>query len=216
LHAELGAGSIQIVEHRFPPRLADLAANGRFNVEWVTFKNDARGLACARWWRDRCNEWCFARAEPGRFGDQKYLDEWPERFEGVQVLAHIGGGLAPWNHERWALTQREGGVFVDGVPLVFFHYHAFQLFSDGSSSPCGALYEEVRVFPRVLAREYVRALQNAGAELTRAVGSFSYGVSEAPPRSPVARAFGAARAGLRAALPPAWRERVSRARRWLS
>jgi hypothetical protein len=31
----------------------------------------------------------------GVYNVQKYLDDWPERFDGVHVLDHKGGGLAP-------------------------------------------------------------------------------------------------------------------------
>src|SRR5262249_5291447 len=105
---ELADGSILIVPHRYAPehRIWEEPC-GIYNVQFVTFRRDANGLAALDWWRERCLEWCYNRYEDGRFGDQKYLDDWPTRFGGVRVLEHLGGGLAPWNVGQYRL-ERDG------------------------------------------------------------------------------------------------------------
>lgn len=129
LFEELGSDSILIVPHRYAPEhRGKEEASGIYNVEWLTFKRDERGLTALRWWHERCIEWCYARVENGKMGDQKYLDDWPERFEGVHVLRHPGGGLAPWNVTNHELRQVAGRMEVDGVPLVFYHHHGLDLY----------------------------------------------------------------------------------------
>jgi hypothetical protein len=129
LFAELGDDSAQIVPHRYAPEHRHFEeTSGIYNVEWLTFKRDERGLEALGWWRERCLEWCYQRFEDGKFGDQKYLDDWPQRFSGVTVLQHIGGGVAPWNVANYTLTERDGLPYVDDVPVVFYHHHSLQLF----------------------------------------------------------------------------------------
>lgn len=123
LFTELGGNSIGIIPHRFPDSLRHMEANGIFNVGWLTFRQDERGLACLRWWRDRCIEWCYDRRESGRFADQKYLDDWPRRFEGVAVLEHKGANVASWNLSNYGYEEKGREVLVDGQPLIFFHFH---------------------------------------------------------------------------------------------
>ncbi len=70
-----------ITPHRYAARWKRYEAlSGIYNVQFVTFRDDAQGSETLRWWRDRCLEWCYFRAEDGKLGDQKYLDDWPERF----------------------------------------------------------------------------------------------------------------------------------------
>jgi len=122
-----GDGSILIVEHRYSPDLMYLRAeSGIYNVSLLTFRHDVNALACLNWWRARCLEWCYARAEDGKMGDQKYLDDWPQRFPGVVVLKHAGCGVAPWNIQNYHIRQRDYGVWVDNVPLIFYHFHQFK------------------------------------------------------------------------------------------
>jgi len=77
---ELGDRAIGIIGHRFPASLRGLERFGVYNVGWLSFRRNAHALACLRWWRERCLEWCFDRYEDGRFADQKYLDDWPSDF----------------------------------------------------------------------------------------------------------------------------------------
>jgi hypothetical protein len=123
LFNELAENSIGIISHRFSAALRHMEEYGIFNVGWVTFRHDERALTCLRWWRERCLEWCYDRKEPGRFADQKYLDDWPRRFNGVTVLKQKGANVAPWNLSNYSYEEKEGSVLVDGQPLIFFHFH---------------------------------------------------------------------------------------------
>ena len=125
---ELDGGSIMIVPHRPTTRFQpDVAWAGIYNVGMLTFRRDENGVAALRWWRRRCLEWCYKQSEDGKFGDQKYLDDWPVRFRGVHVLQNFAGGVAPWNSARYTFDRKDGQVTVDGEPLIFYHYQTFQL-----------------------------------------------------------------------------------------
>ncbi len=113
---------VLITEHAFAPEYSNRLRYGRFCVQFMTFKRTPEGLRVLRWWRDRCLEWCYAREEDGKFGDQKYLDDWPQRFEAeVHVLRQTEKTLAPWNV---AHVERTRGR----VSPVFFHFHALRHF----------------------------------------------------------------------------------------
>jgi hypothetical protein len=184
---EIGAASVAIVEHRFPPQLENRLVYGRFNVGWVTFRRDADGLACLRWWRDRCVEWCYDRLEGDRFADQKYLDQWPERFSGVHVVQHHGANVAPWNLAGARVTEREGRVCVEGDPLIFFHFHGLTQLRDRVVDPNLEAYgaRANRVLRRRVFRPYVRALQRGAALANVAARSVSSRTGILPDRAPL-------------------------------
>lgn len=128
IYAEFQAGSILIIEHRYAPEHAHLAAeSGVYNVGCLIFRRNAQGLACLREWRGQCIAWCYRRYEEGKFGDQLYLDAWPRTYSRTVVLQHPGAGLAPWNLARYRVDVQPGGITVEGQPLIFYHYHSFAL-----------------------------------------------------------------------------------------
>ena len=102
LFHELGTESILIVPHRNPARLQWWDNWGVYDAGSITFRRDETGMSALRWWRERCLEWCFARLEDGKSGDQTYLDDWPTRFPGTHVLGHVGGGLVRGTSPRAA------------------------------------------------------------------------------------------------------------------
>jgi len=119
---EIAEHSIAIIGHRFPEHLRKNEHYGIYNVGWLSFRRDENAYACLRWWRERCLEWCYVRIEPGRFADQKYLDDWPSRFRGVVVLRHKGANLAPWNMANYNIHGDNHYIRVDKQPLIFFHF----------------------------------------------------------------------------------------------
>jgi hypothetical protein len=122
LFEEIGDRSIAIVPHRFPPAMRHWQAYGIYNVGWLTFRRSPAALTCLEWWREQCLAWCGDRADGVRFADQKYLDDWPSRFDGVHVIAHKGANLASWNLANHHVSG-PAPVCVDEAPLIFFHFH---------------------------------------------------------------------------------------------
>jgi hypothetical protein len=138
IYAELGDGSILLIEHRRPPSAPNINQNkqkGIYNVGLLVFRRSPASLACLERWREQCIDWCYDRVEPTRFGDQKYLDDWPERYEGVAVLRHRGAGLAPWNVGAYRYRRERGRVLVDGDPLIFYHFNRLRVITQWLYEP---------------------------------------------------------------------------------
>lgn len=134
VYEEMGDNSISIVRHNYSKELGYLEArSGIYNVSMVIFKNDERAKKCLLWWRERCLEWCFARSEDGKLGDQMYLNDWTERFEGVHIVKNKGVNLAPWNLNKYLITKKDNDIFVDEDKLIYYHFHSFKMYSDSSS-----------------------------------------------------------------------------------
>lgn len=123
-----------IVPHRFKDELAEKEAHdkqGSYCVEFNTFLNDKNGYEALTWWADKCLEWCYY-AVPGTtewYGDQKYLNVFQEKFEGVMVCNHFGVGMAPWNiclvdyvDEKDSIPYVR--VIKTGIeyPLIIYHF----------------------------------------------------------------------------------------------
>ncbi len=188
---EFGDASILIVEHRFAPCFASSIVNGRYNVEWLTFRRDANGLAALRWWREKCIEWCFYRLEEDRMGDQKYLDDWPTRFAGMHILQHLGAGVAPWNVSQYIVTERDGQIWVDHRPLIFYHFHQFQMFRGKRYVWASRGYSGETGLPQIVYERYICELE-AAVERVRSIDPrFSHGIvkPEKLPLRKMARRF---------------------------
>lgn len=133
---EMQNASVLITEHRYTPMYDQSATSGIYCVQFVTFKNDERGIKVLSWWQNACSEWCFARYEDGKFGDQMYLDHWTSMFDGVHVLRHLGGGVAPWNIQQYTLVQE--GSTLYGIEkktyakfeVIFYHFHALRFLNN--------------------------------------------------------------------------------------
>jgi hypothetical protein len=168
---EFSEGSIYVHEHRPGHPDFDPGA-GRFNVGLVGVRHDAQGMACVDLWRARCLEWCEHDRVNGHFGDQQYLDEWPDRFDRLVVSRHKGVGAGPWNMgDNEYRVGADGAVLVDDQPLVFFHFTRLQEIREGLVRTYARSYASrlPPVVRRSVYRPYLRTLQ-AQAQRLRALG----------------------------------------------
>jgi hypothetical protein len=128
--------SVLITDHNYHPKHDNRYSNGLYCVQYVGFKNNIDGKKALNWWRDSCIDWCFARVDGNRFGDQKYLDDWVVRFQGVWVSQNKGLGLAPWNVEMFEIQDESSNyIIIDKVtrqkfPIIFYHFHGFKVYAD--------------------------------------------------------------------------------------
>jgi hypothetical protein len=127
IYSALQNYSIGIISHRFAPKIKYMEQHGKYNVGWLSFRRDGPSLACLHWWREQCLEWCYDKPDGNRFGDQKYLDEWPRLFQGVLEIEHLGANLAPWNFGNYMLTVKDDHVWVNEYPLIFFHFQGLEI-----------------------------------------------------------------------------------------
>jgi len=141
LYEKFDGYSILIIGHRYSPKHQHLAeTSGMYNVGALLFRKDDNGIDCLVWWRQCCIEWCYNRSEEGKFGDQKYLDDWPKRYKGVLVLNNKGVNLAPWNISQYHFFIRRNQPYVDEDRVIFYHYHAFRRVSKRIIEPAPRTY----------------------------------------------------------------------------
>lgn len=145
--SEIGSSSIAITEQGISE--INEKKYGKYCVQFMFFRNDINGVKALKWWRDSCIEWCYQRFEDGKYGDQKYLDSFPEKFDNVYIIKNPGVGVAPWNMYRYKYCNEGMSIIKDKVsyPMVFFHMHGLKgeiqmdkLFLKSSDS---IIYDEV-------------------------------------------------------------------------
>lgn len=150
------------------------AKGGRFNADFVSFKNSPIGIECLETWRENCLEWCYGRLEDGKWSCQGYLRWWPEMYDDLKIIDHPGVGLARWNRNRHSLTLEGNEVRVDGEPLIFYHFSNLQRMSFRLWKPPitnMSSIEQTRLY-----EPYIRELMNAEVMVQERTGeSIEYG-----------------------------------------
>lgn len=147
---------VLITEHAYAPEYDDTKTSGRFCVQFMTFRNTYEAKEVMNWWQNKCVEWCFEEDEDeiGLFGDQKYLDLWPDLFpDKVHILQQYEKTLAPWNERHF---ERKLG---NRLRPVFYHFHGLRLIQPDRLR----IYLGYRIGPigQTFYRSYIKAFEMA-------------------------------------------------------
>lgn len=144
--------NVVITEHRFPDNLIGSRLrkrSGKYCVEFNYFDNSRNAMEALTWWKYKCFEWCYHLYEPERMGDQKYLEKFPELFNGVHELAHLGGGVAPWNLGQYRLCRLEQYKPVlkekrtgKEFELIFYHFQNIRYLSENKVNVSSGSYSK--------------------------------------------------------------------------
>ena len=127
----LGQGSIFVIPHDYDTRIyGSTPTAGNYNVGILVFRNDGNSRDCLNVWRNQCISWCKKAHDGSKFGDQGYLDQWPENFQGVVVSCNPGIHAGPWNIGKYIFGKSANTVYVSGEELVCYHFHGLRLLAD--------------------------------------------------------------------------------------
>ena len=133
---EMRDNSVLITEHRYSPQSKEPEIFGKYCVQFISFKNDFHGNKILQWWKNECIKWCYNRIEDGKFGDQKYLDNWTTEFEKIYVLQNFGGLIAPWNLQQFNIYEVENELYIKHFEtnktekVVYFHFHFLKFYEN--------------------------------------------------------------------------------------
>jgi len=172
---EMGNKSVLITLHNYAPEYDQTETSGKYCVQFVTFRNNSAGLEVLKWWKNACLDWCHARIEDGKFGDQKYLDDWTERFDCVHVLKNFGGGLAPWNRTRYFINDNlQVSYGIKKYPLCFYHFHDLK-FSKGKLNKAHFMgYKMSANYFRLLYIPYMKKFLSVNKKLRKISDNITY------------------------------------------
>ncbi len=85
-----------ITKHNYSPEYDKSEISGKFCVQFLIINR--RGYDIIKNWESLCNEWCYDKIEKNRYGDQKYLDDWPEKYKDrVYIEDNKNAFQGPWN-----------------------------------------------------------------------------------------------------------------------
>lgn len=104
---------------------------GVFNTGFVGCKKGATALDAVTKWKNQCIAYCPIYEDPIQkiFGDQRYVESWPQEFQGVHVARSLGVNTALWNIPNYTVSLRNGKVFVEDYPLTFYHFSGLTIIS---------------------------------------------------------------------------------------
>lgn len=173
--------NVVITEHRFKNswngrRLC--RRSGKYCVEFNYFDQSSNAQEALIWWKEKCYEWCFHLYEPERMGDQKYLEKFPNLFQGVHELSHPGGGVAPWNLGQYKLSRIENGQPVlteiksgKEFPVIFYHFQNIKYLSENMVNVSSGSHSKKT--KDAIYRPYLKEIERSRRELKKYGVSFS-------------------------------------------
>lgn len=175
---EFGSNSIFITEHNFSKEFQRLISNGKYNVQFLIFRNDPNAIEALEWWRRKTIEWCYNSRDGKKGGDQIYLNDWVSMFQKVHVLANKKICLAPWNVSKYTVAQREGKIYVEETELIFYHFHSFSIISPVRFNLAAGSYSIRNPLKDIVYKPYIEEIKAAIKLVGDADPSFGYGFSK--------------------------------------
>lgn len=126
---ELSDADVLIQPNNFSSQFStDSAKVGYYCTSFQCFRKNNNSIKILNWWHKKTMKWCSSKFEEGKFGEQKYLDDWRTRFKRVREIVNIGTNVAPWNVQKLDISIQDGRFLINHkYPLIYYHFHSFRM-----------------------------------------------------------------------------------------
>ena len=156
------------------PGEREILQSGAYNLGFCAMAQHRELESLLAFWCEKSVREFVVDLPRGLFTDQRWMDLVPGMFDDVRILRHEGYDVAYWNLPHRTLTLN-GGITVNRVPLVFFHFSGIDPIGPGGFSKHQNRYSLENVGPAAeLAKDYVRAVRANGLK-TSAGWTYAYG-----------------------------------------
>ena len=150
---------------------------GIYNTGFVGCRNDSIALAAISQWKERCLQHCSMAIDVDNktFGDQRYVEDWPDNFKNVHIVNSLGVNAALWNIQDYRVTLQGGRIYVNHNPLIFYHFSGLSIISPREFNLCWYYAIEDPITLNFIYIPYVSILGEAIKEMRKNFPWFNYG-----------------------------------------
>ena len=103
----------------------NIARHGIYNSGFIGLSRHPDSQQFIQWWKNRLANFCYWKPEEGMFVDQRWLDFLPTLGLNVYISRYPGLNAGYWDLSNRFFEDKDGGYWVNGVPLKFFHFSKY-------------------------------------------------------------------------------------------
>lgn len=170
--------SLFLTHHRNSDRFVKFyTITGIYNTGFVGSKNDAVALEAISQWKDKCIAYCPLKEDIAKkvFGDQRYVEEWPDNFPGVHIVESVGANAALWNITDYNVALLDDKVILNNTPLIFYHFSGLAMINSREYNICWYYHiDDQKIIDNIYV-PYLISLQNCINEIKRYFPDFNEG-----------------------------------------
>jgi ABC-type transporter Mla subunit MlaD len=103
----------------------NVSRHGIYNSGFIGLSRHPDSEDFIVWWKNRLSQLCYRKPDQGMASDQRWLDFVPTLGLNVYISRDPGMNAAYWDLSNRFFEHKDGGYWVNGVPLKFFHFSKY-------------------------------------------------------------------------------------------
>lgn len=162
IYKEFNGNNVLITEHNFSEEYESEIKYGKYNVQFLIFRNNVHNIDLLNKWRLQTINFCYSRtfSFKKKGGDQIYLNNWPDLYKKVHVLKNMKVCLAPWNVNKYNLYRMNGTIYVEDTPLIFYHFSTFKIYGLNNFKLSDKAYKLTNEAIKYIYFPYIKEINN--------------------------------------------------------
>lgn len=156
--------SIILINHRNSKEFEHYyELSGLYNTGFVGLKNNDEAKIAMKLWIERCVKKCTIEYDTinKTFGDQRYVEDWPQIFKNVHIVNSIGANVAFWNVKSYKISKNNDIVYVNNSSLIFYHFSSVVILGPKEFDLCSFYYIDDKNLIKYVYDPYIRYLSNS-------------------------------------------------------